>query len=154
METSIYQKLLYIYYLEYAIHHNSLSISSHSLSFSLISYHFLLFSISSSPSLCDVVFTTSFPSSFPISSFLLPIPSTNKAIRAFRSRSHEPGDKSSPEPPKKRSYRLLCHILPIEHHSNASQMSHECYMNVTFRFSVHLPLHLSQSIIFQLFTPI
>lgn len=49
METSIYQKLLYIYYLEYAIHHNSLSIPS----------HFLLFCISSSPSLCDVVFTTS-----------------------------------------------------------------------------------------------
>ena len=39
METSIYQKLLYIYYLEYAIHHNSLSfplIFSHFLSFSLI----------------------------------------------------------------------------------------------------------------------
>lgn len=43
METSIYQKLLYIYYLEYAIHHNSLSISSHSLSFSLIPSHFLSF---------------------------------------------------------------------------------------------------------------
>lgn len=36
MEISIYQKLLYIYYLEYAIHHNSLSISSHFLSFPLI----------------------------------------------------------------------------------------------------------------------
>lgn len=36
METSIYQKLLYIYYLEYAIHHNSLSIPSHFHSFPLI----------------------------------------------------------------------------------------------------------------------
>ena len=43
METSIYQKLLYIYYLEYAIHHNSLSIPSHFLSFPLISSHFLSF---------------------------------------------------------------------------------------------------------------
>ena len=36
MEISIYQKLLYIYYLECAIHHNSLSIPSHFLSFPLI----------------------------------------------------------------------------------------------------------------------
>lgn len=144
METTIYQKLLYIYYLEYAIHHNSLSISS----------HFLLFSISSSPSLCDVVFTTSFPPSSSISSFLLPISSTNKAIRAFRSRSHEPGYKFSPEPLKSALIASYVTFYPFEHHSNASQMSHECYMNVTFRFSVHLPLHSAQSIIFQLFTPI
>lgn len=40
MEISIYQKLLYIYYLECVIHHNSLSIPS---PFPLISSHFLSF---------------------------------------------------------------------------------------------------------------
>lgn len=119
METSIYQKLLNIYYLEYAIHHNSLS-------FSLISSHFLLFSISSSPSLCDVVFTTSFPPSSSISSFLLPISSTNKAIRAFRSRSHEPGDKFSPEPLKSALIASYVTFYPL----NTIQTPVKCHMNV------------------------
>lgn len=96
-------------------HHIPLSFPSHfPLIFHLIS------------SLCDVVFTTSFPSSFPISSLHLSIPSTNKAIRAFRSRSHEPGDKSSPEPLKSALIASYVTFYPL----NTIQTPVKCHMNV------------------------
>mgnify|MGYP007016834993 CR=1 FL=1 len=127
METSIYQKLLYIYYLEYTTHHNFLSIPSH---FPFIPSHFPPI-----PSLCDVVFTTSFPSSLPISSLHLSIPSTNKAIRAFRSRSHEPGDKSSPEPLKSALIASYVTFYPL----NTIQTPVKCHMNVIWMLHFVFP---------------
>ena len=112
-----------------------LLIPSHFLSFPLIFSHFLLFSISSSPSLCDVVFTTSFPPSSSISSFLLPISSTNKAIRAFRSRSHEPGDKFSPEPLKSALIASYVTFYPL----NTIQTPVKCHMNVIWMLHFVFP---------------
>ena len=66
------------------------------------------------------------PPSSSISSFLLPISSTNKAIRAFRSRSHEPGDKFSPEPLKSALIASYVTFYPL----NTIQTPVKCHMNV------------------------
>ena len=131
MEISIYQKLLYIYYLEYAIHHNSLSIPSHFLSFPLIS------SYSPSHPLppCAMSFLRHRPPSSSISSFLLPISPTTKAIRAFRSRSHEPGDNSSPEPLKS---ALIASYVTF-YLLNTIQTPVKCHMNVIWMLHFVFP---------------
>ena len=134
METSIYQKLLYIYYLEYVIHHNSLSISSHSLSFpSHFPPHSLSFSTSFPP--CAMSFLRHRFLPHPLNPRAVSFSPTNKAIRAFRSRSHEPGDNSSPEPLKSALIASYVTFYPL----NTIQTPVKCHMNVIWMLHFVFP---------------